>query len=79
MALLTRGGIGGGDATLAAFIGLTTGFPQGLQALAYGILIAGGVSLFLLLTRRATLKTAIPYGPFLALGGAMGLLGLTTQ
>ncbi|WP_376790130.1 prepilin peptidase [Thermoflexus sp.] len=79
MAMLTRGGIGGGDATLAAFIGLTTGFPQGLHALAYGILIAGGVSLFLLLTRRATLKTAIPYGPFLALGGAIGLLGWITS
>lgn len=78
MTLLTRGGIGGGDATLAAFIGLITGFPHGLQALAYGILIAGGVSLLLLLTRRATLKTAIPYGPFLALGGAMGLLGWIT-
>ncbi|MDW8065021.1 MAG: A24 family peptidase [Anaerolineae bacterium] len=75
IALLTRGGIGGGDATLAAFIGLITGFPQGFQALAYGILMAGGVSLLLLLTRRVTLKTAIPYGPFLALGGAIALLG----
>lgn len=75
MALLTRGGIGGGDATLAAFIGLITGFPHGLQALAYGIFLAGGVSLFLLLTRRVTLRTAIPYGPFLALGGAIVLLG----
>lgn len=74
MVLLTRGGIGGGDATLAAFIGLITGFPQGLQALTYGILMAGGASLLLLLTRRATLKTAIPYGPFLALGGAIVLL-----
>lgn len=74
MALLTRGGIGGGDAVLAAFIGLITGFPQGLQALAYGIFIAGGVSFLLLLTRRVTLKTAIPYGPFLALGGAIVLL-----
>ncbi|WP_376792448.1 prepilin peptidase [Thermoflexus sp.] len=75
MVLLTRGGIGGGDATLAAFIGLITGFPQGLQALAYGILLAGGVSLLLLLTRRATLTTAIPYGPFLSIGGAVVLLG----
>jgi len=47
--------------------------------LANRVRLQGGVSLFLLLTRRATLKTAIPYGPFLALGGAMGLLGLTTQ
>lgn len=76
LALLTRGGLGGGDATLAAFIGLVTGFPQGLQALAIGILLAGGASLGLLAARRVTLKTAIPYGPFLAFGGAFVLLGL---
>jgi len=75
MALLTRGGIGGGDATLAAFIGLIAGFPQGVYALSYGILLAGGVSFLLLLARRVTLRTAIPYGPFLALGGAIVLLG----
>lgn len=76
MTLLTRGGIGGGDATLAAFIGLITGFPEGLQALAYGVLLGGGVSLILLLARRVTLKTAIPYGPFLAIGAAAVLLEL---
>lgn len=75
-AMLTRGGIGGGDAMLAAFIGLITGFPHGLYALSYGVLLAGGTSLLLLLARRVTLKTAIPYGPFLALGGAVVLLGL---
>lgn len=77
MALLTRGGIGGGDATLAAFIGLTTGFPHGLQALAYGIFMAGGVSLFLRLTRRATPRTVIPYAPFLSLGAAIVGLGFS--
>jgi leader peptidase (prepilin peptidase)/N-methyltransferase len=73
--LLTRGGIGGGDATLAAFIGLITGFPRGLWALSWGVLLAGAFSLGLLLSRRGTLKTAFPYGPFLALGGAAALLG----
>jgi leader peptidase (prepilin peptidase)/N-methyltransferase len=73
MAVLSRGGIGGGDATLAAFIGLITGFPQGLRALSWGVLLAGAFSLGLLLSRRGTLKTAFPYGPFLALGGALAL------
>jgi leader peptidase (prepilin peptidase)/N-methyltransferase len=72
--LLTRGGIGDGDAILAAFIGLITGFPEGLRALFWGILLAGAFSLGLLLSRRATLKTPIPYGAFLALGGAISLL-----
>jgi Flp pilus assembly protein protease CpaA len=76
LAVVTRGGIGGGDATLAAFIGLTAGFPQGLRALSWGALLAGAFALGLLLSRRGTLKTPIPYGPFLALGGALALLGL---
>jgi len=76
LALVTRGGIGGGDATLAAFIGLTAGFPRGLRALSWGALLAGAFALGLLLSRRGTLKTPIPYGPFLALGEALALLGL---
>ncbi|WP_448590951.1 prepilin peptidase [Thermoflexus hugenholtzii] len=75
LAVVSRGGIGGGDATLAAFIGLITGFPQGLRALSWGVLLAGAFSLGLLLSRRGTLKTAFPYGPFLALGGALALFG----
>lgn len=75
LAVISRGGIGGGDATLAAFIGLITGFPQGLRALSWGVLLAGAFSLGLLLSRRGTLKTAFPYGPFLALGGAAALFG----
>jgi leader peptidase (prepilin peptidase)/N-methyltransferase len=75
MGVISRGGIGGGDATLAAFIGLITGFPQGLRALSWGVLLAGAFSLGLLLSRRGTLKTAFPYGPFLALGGALVLFG----
>jgi leader peptidase (prepilin peptidase)/N-methyltransferase len=75
LAVVTQGGIGGGDAMLAAFIGLIAGFPRGLQALSWGALLAGVFALGLLLSRRGTWNTLIPYGPFLALGGALALLG----
>jgi prepilin signal peptidase PulO-like enzyme (type II secretory pathway) len=61
----------GGDATPAAFIGLIVGFPRGLQALSWGALPAGVFALGLLLSRRGTWNTPIPYGPFLALDGAL--------
>jgi leader peptidase (prepilin peptidase)/N-methyltransferase len=69
---------GFGDVTLTTFIGLTVGVPEVLLALMIGILSAG---LFAagylivrgLLQRRYTLFTAIPYGPFLILGGAIML------
>lgn len=69
LALLARGGLGEGDITLSAFLGLIIGFPNIVLALLYGILLGGAVSVILLITRRATMKTFIPYGPFLILAG----------
>lgn len=69
LALLARGGLGEGDVTLSAFLGLIIGLPNIIVALLYGILLGGAVSVILLITRRATLKTFIPYGPFLILAG----------
>jgi prepilin signal peptidase PulO-like enzyme (type II secretory pathway) len=68
-ALIARGGLGEGDVTLAAFLGLIIAFPNIIIALVYGILLAGLASVILLVIRRATLKTFIPYGPFLMLSG----------
>jgi leader peptidase (prepilin peptidase)/N-methyltransferase len=69
---------GFGDVTLSTFIGLAVGAPEVLFALAIGILSAGLFSMGYLLIRglvqrRYTLFTAIPYGPFLILGGAIML------
>ncbi len=68
-ALIGRGALGEGDVVLATFLGLITAFPNVVLALVYGILLGGIVSGLLLLTRRATLKTFIPYGPFLMVAG----------
>lgn len=65
---------GFGDVTLGTFVGLITGLPGVIFALLIGVLSAGlAAFLFLLLRsviqRRYTPFAAIPYGPFLALGG----------
>ena len=64
-----RGALGFGDVKLATFVGLISGFPQIIVALVVGVFAGGALSLLLLITRRATLRTAIPYGPFIAIGG----------
>ena len=64
-----RGALGFGDVRLAAFAGLISGFPHIVAGLIVGVFAGGAISLLLLLTRRATLRTAIPYGPFIAIGG----------
>jgi len=65
---------GFGDVTLGTFVGLITGLPGIFFALLITLLSAGlAAAVFWLLQamilRRYTLFTAIPYGPFLALGG----------
>jgi leader peptidase (prepilin peptidase)/N-methyltransferase len=64
-----RGALGFGDVKLATFVGLISGFPEILVGLIVALFAGGAISLLLLVTRRATLRTAIPYGPFIAIGG----------
>lgn len=69
LALLARGGLGSGDVTLSAFLGLIIGFPHIIISLILGMFLGGIVSALLLITRRVTFKTFIPYGPFLIVTG----------
>lgn len=76
LGVLGRGALGFGDVKLAGVIGLMTGFPDVLAALAIGALLGGVVALALLVTRRATRKTKIPYAPYLAAGAVIALWGV---
>ena len=64
-----RGALGFGDVKLAGFVGLIGGFPQIFVALVVGLFAGGAISALLLIVRRASLHTAIPYGPFIVIGG----------
>jgi len=72
--LASRGGMGGGDMKLGAMLGAFLGWKLGLLALLLGVLTGGIVALCLLMLGRKGRKEAIPFGPFLALGGAITLL-----
>ena len=74
LAILARGGLGSGDVTLSAFLGLITAFPQIILVLVLGMLLGGVVSAILIVTRRVTMKTFIPYGPFLIVAGWVNLV-----
>jgi leader peptidase (prepilin peptidase)/N-methyltransferase len=66
-------GLGMGDVTLATFIGLAVGFPSAIVAVVLGVLMGGLVSVLLLVTRRVTLQSALPYGPYLVVGGLVAM------
>ena len=68
IALISRGGMGGGDIKLAALLGLYLGPQNAGVALFLAFMIGGIVALFLLAARIKGRKDAIPFGPYLALG-----------
>ena len=72
--LASNGGMGGGDMKLGAMLGAFLGWKVGLLGLLLGVLAGGAIAVVLLLLGRKGRKEAIPFGPFLALGGAIALL-----
>ena len=72
--LASSGGMGGGDMKLGAMLGAFLGWQLGLVALLLAVLSGGLVAIGLLLLGRRGRKEAIPFGPFLALGGAIAFL-----
>jgi leader peptidase (prepilin peptidase)/N-methyltransferase len=74
-ALAQPGGMGMGDVKLAGMLGLFLGWQVGVALLV--ALLAGTLVGMVVLARKgvaAGRKTAIPFGPFLALGGVVALL-----
>jgi len=74
VALVKPGGMGGGDIKLATLIGLMVGFPQVVWALSLAILAGALTAGALLLNDRWTLRSHIPYAPFLCCGAITTLL-----
>ena len=69
----SRGGMGGGDMKLGAMLGAFLGWKLVLVAVLVAILAGGAFAIVVLLLRRKGRKDAVPFGPFLALGGVVSL------
>jgi leader peptidase (prepilin peptidase)/N-methyltransferase len=74
LALIT-GGIGLGDAKLAALIGLVVGWPAVLVALFAAFAIGAVSGLILMAVGRIGRRQPVPFGPALAAGAVVGFLG----
>ncbi|NMB92486.1 MAG: hypothetical protein GYA31_02595 [Parcubacteria group bacterium] len=66
--------MGWGDAFVALFIGLILGWPESLMALIIAFLSGGAISLVLMLFKKKTIKSYLPFAPFLTLGALSILL-----
>jgi len=66
--------MGWGDAILAFFIGIILGWPEAIIALIIAFLTGGFTSLLLMGFKKKTLKSYLPFAPFLSLGAMTVLL-----
>jgi len=74
IALVSRGGMGGGDIKLAAVLGLLLGWKLLLVAL-FMAFVAGSIAgLSMLVFKLAHLKEPVPFGPYLAIGSVAAVL-----
>lgn len=65
--------MGWGDPKLAFFMGLLLGFPNILIALFLAFLIGAIIGIGLIIFRNKTLKSEVPFGPFLVTGTFIAL------
>ena len=68
VAVLSNGGMGGGDIKLMAAAGLFLGWKLIVLSLILASIVGSVISIFLLATKKADRKSMIPFGPFLSIG-----------
>lgn len=73
IAVLSRGGMGGGDIKMMAMVGAFMGWKAVLLTTFLGSLAGSAVGIFLMVAHGKGRKTKIPFGPFLALGALITL------
>ncbi|MBP2635079.1 MAG: Prepilin peptidase [Firmicutes bacterium] len=74
IAVITKGGMGGGDIKFVAALGIWLGLKLTLLTVLLSFFIGGLGSALLLLTRVKKRKDFIPFGPFIAVGAFLSML-----
>jgi len=73
LAVISRGGMGGGDIKLYLFVGMMLGFKLTLMSIFAASLLGSLYGLGLMLAGRFRPKMALPFGPFIAAGSLAAL------
>ena len=71
IAIISRGGMGGGDVKFMALIGSFLGVPGGLTSFVIACVIGAIVGVILIVSGIKSRKDEIPFGPFISLGTIM--------
>jgi prepilin signal peptidase PulO-like enzyme (type II secretory pathway) len=76
--IVSRGGMGFGDAMLMLGVGAVFGWKMTILCLYLGFFAGGIVTIPMLIMKKATRKTAVPLGPFLAAGSIAAIFTAQT-
>ena len=68
LAILSNGGMGGGDIKFIAAVGALLGWQKVLLVIFIGAFLGSIVGLFLITIQKKSRKSTIPFGPFLEVG-----------
>lgn len=72
LTLITRGrGIGFGDLKLSIGLALIFGWPDVVLVMGFAFILGAIIGALLMLLKKKTMKSAVPFVPFLALGSVM--------
>ena len=71
--LVSGGGMGGGDMKLGAMLGAFLGWKVALVSVFVAVMLGGLLAVVVLASGLRGRKDPIPFGPFLAAGGVIGL------
>ncbi len=74
VAVLSRGGMGGGDIKLIAMIGAFLGWQAVLVTIFLAALSGAVIGLALMALKKKGRKDAVPFGPFLAVGAFVAMI-----
>ena len=73
IAVVSGGGMGGGDIKLAAMMGAFLGWPLTAVALLLAFVTGAVAGVLLIALKRRSRKDPIPFGPSLAAGGVIAM------
>jgi leader peptidase (prepilin peptidase)/N-methyltransferase len=74
IALVSRGGMGGGDIKLGGLIGFFLGWKMTLLSLFIAAFLSSITGIFFILLKKKSRKDPIPFGPFLSIGTFISIL-----
>lgn len=74
VAVVTRGGMGGGDVKFGAVLGFLVGWPHVVPALLIAFVSGAAAGIVLMALKLKSRKDFVPFGPFLGLGAVVAFL-----